>query len=126
MIMQPEHIDERMLNEAIGKMRKKRPSPALDAVRLERYREGLSVQMMHVGPYATEAATVARMRAFCDEHGLVERHARIRRRGRLEVFDHHEIYLGDPRRAAPETLKTVLRQPVIRKHARAAGTGRTR
>ena len=55
---------------------------------------------MHIGPYATEPATVARLHAFIASQGL-------RPRGR-----HHEIYLGNPLRAAPEKLKTILRHPV--------------
>jgi hypothetical protein len=57
---------------------------------------------MHIGPYANEPATVARMEAFAEENGYVFR-------GR-----HHEIYLGDPRTAKPENLKTVLRHAVAR------------
>jgi hypothetical protein len=60
----------------------------------------LSIQIMHLGPYADEPRTVERMKAFCQENRYV-------RRGK-----HHEIYLGDPRRASPEKLRTVLRQPV--------------
>jgi hypothetical protein len=118
MIMQPEHITADMMNEALEKLRDKKPSPALDRLRLARYREGLSVQMIHIGPYATEPATVAQMRAFVEEHGLEERHDRVKRRGGLDVYDHHEIYLGDPRRSAPEKLKTILRHPVVQKGKR--------
>jgi hypothetical protein len=55
---------------------------------------------MHVGPYSSEPATIERMHEFAAEHGY-------RVRGK-----HHEIYLGDPRRAQPEKLNTVLRHPV--------------
>jgi hypothetical protein len=114
MIMQPDLVTREMFDEALAKLRKKRPSPALDLLRLERYHEGLAVQMMHVGPYATEPATVALMRAFAAEQGLEDRHEHATKGGRLVVHDHHEIYLGDPRRAAPEKLKTVVRHPVVR------------
>jgi hypothetical protein len=90
------------------------PSAALDLLRLERFHEGLAVQMMHIGPYSTEPATVALMRAFAEEQGLEERHHHAWKGGRLVVHDHHEIYLGDPRRSAPERLKTVVRRPVAR------------
>ena len=70
------------------------------AVRLETFREGLCMQTMHIGPYATEPETLARMAAFAAEQGY-------RQRGL-----HHEIYMGDPRSAAPEKLKTVLRLPI--------------
>ena len=118
MIMQPAHITPEMLDEVRERLLEKKPSPALGALCLERYQEGLCVQMMHIGPYATEPGTVARIRAFVEEHGMEERHDHIRRTGRLVVYDHHEIYLGDPRRASPEKLKTVLRHPVVRKKNR--------
>jgi len=62
--------------------------------------EGRCVQALHVGPYQDEYKTLARMRAFIDEQG-----------GQTHGL-HHEIYLSDPRRTAPEKLKTILRQPV--------------
>jgi hypothetical protein len=114
MIMQPDHITPEMLAEAREQMRKKKPEVATDALRLEKYREGLCVQMMHVGPYATEPATVGRMLAFAAERGLKERLGWTTRDNRLVVDAHHEIYLGDPRRSAPEKLKTVLRHPIAR------------
>ncbi|HZS15514.1 MAG TPA: GyrI-like domain-containing protein [Candidatus Dormibacteraeota bacterium] len=76
---------------------------ALDAVSLVDWREGLSVQTMHVGPYDREEPTVRLLRDFIDVNGYVAT-------GR-----HHEIYLGDPRRSAPEKLRTILRQPVRRR-----------
>jgi hypothetical protein len=101
MILQPDHITPEMFEDARVQLAKKRgDSPALTQLRLERFREGLCVQALHLGPYADEPATVARMDAFAAEHGFVMR------------GKHHEIYMGDPRRAAPEKLKTVLRHPV--------------
>lgn len=79
----------------------KKGKPALVAeVRLERLSEGRCVQALHRGPYATEPETVARMRAFMREQGLTAHGL------------HHELYLSDPRRAAPEKVRTILRQPV--------------
>ena len=112
MIMQPKHITRRMFDEAIEKLTQKRPLPGLDKLRLEPYQEGLCTQMMHIGPYANEPVTVAKMQAFAAERGYVERHEHGLQDGRLVVFDHHEIYLGDPRRAKPEKLRTVVRHPV--------------
>jgi len=100
MIMQPEHITEEMFQEAIQQARKKRDSPALSRVRLESFHEGLCVQVMHVGPYSEEPATMAKMASFAQDHGYVYR------------GKHHEIYLGDPRRVKPEKLRTILRHPV--------------
>jgi hypothetical protein len=79
---------------------RKRDLPAAPQLRLERLEEGLAAQIMHVGPYSEEAPTIERLHAFAAAEGY-------ELRGR-----HHEIYLGDPRRTAPERLKTVLRHPV--------------
>lgn len=102
MILQPDHITQEMFQEALRQLEKKRPGPALGRLRLERFCEGLAIQTMHVGPYATEPATIERMKAFAQEKGYAYHGA------------HHEIYLGDPRRSAPEKLRTILRQPVRR------------
>ena len=69
--------------------------------------EGLCAQIMHLGPYDDEPATVALLDAFVAEQGL-ENDMSDTTAGR----HHHEIYLSDPRRTAPEKLKTVLRHPV--------------
>ncbi|MDI9469296.1 MAG: GyrI-like domain-containing protein [Bacillota bacterium] len=66
--------------------------------------EGLCVQMMHIGPYDDEPASVAAMEAFLAENGYVNDMGE----GRF----HHEIYLSDPRKAAPEKMKTVIRHPI--------------
>jgi hypothetical protein len=100
MIMEPAVVTQTMFSDALGQLRAKRPSEAMARLRLAEFHEGLSVQIMHIGPYATEPATVDRMRAFATARGY-------RTRGR-----HHEIYLGNPLKAAPEKLKTVLRLPV--------------
>ena len=102
MMMQPDHITPAMFADALAQLRKKRPNPALDQLRFETFHEGLCIQIMHLGPYAEEPATIAKMDAFAREHGYTL-HGK-----------HHEIYLGDPRRAAPEKLKTVLRHPVLK------------
>lgn len=102
MMLQPDHITMEMYLEALGQLKKKKDSPILSRVRFEPFHEGLSIQIMHIGPYAEEPATIARMKSFAEENGY-------RYRGL-----HHEIYLGDPRRAKPEKLRTILRQPVER------------
>ena len=114
MILQPEQVTAEALDDALTQLRKKKPSPAIDLLRLQTYEEGPCIQVLHVGPYATEPATVARIRAFAGEHGLVERFEVTRRKGAPEVYGHHEIYLGDPRRSAPAKLKTLVRHPVRR------------
>ena len=101
MILQPDHITPEMFEDARAQVRSKRSdNPAVGQLRLERFREGLCVQTLHVGPYADEPATMARMDAFATESGYVL------------CGKHHEIYLGNPLRAALEKLKTVLRHPV--------------
>ena len=103
MIMQPDHINPEIFQEALGQLRKKRgDKPAFSRLRLESFQEGLSIQVMHIGPYSEEMTTIARMDAFAQENGY------------LLHGKHHEIYMGDPRRAAPEKLKTILRHPAIR------------
>jgi hypothetical protein len=84
--------------------KKKGDSSYLANVRLTDFEEGPCVQVMHIGPYATEPATVERMRAFAAENGYRDR---VGLGGK-----HHEIYLGDPRKADPARLKTILRHPV--------------
>ncbi len=102
MIMQPDIITAEMVAEAAEKAGKKKELPALGKLRFERFAEGTAVQIMHIGPYVEEPATIARLHAFAAEQGYGLR------------GKHHEIYLSDPRRTAAEKLKTVLRQGVGR------------
>jgi len=107
MVMQPDLVTPAMFAEALAQLRKKRgDQPAFGKLRLERFCEGLSVQTMHIGPYASEPATVERMQIFMHENGCQDL---VGLGGK-----HHEIYMGDPRRADPAKLKTVLRHPVKR------------
>ncbi|WEO76816.1 GyrI-like domain-containing protein [Cryobacterium sp. SO2] len=106
LIGQPDWVNDAEIQEAIAAAGAKaattqKPLPALERVRIERLDEGLCAQLLHVGSYDDEAPALARL------HGEVLPAAGLHERGR-----HHEVYLGDPRRAAPEKLKTVLRQPV--------------
>ena len=101
MIMPPEWIPPEIFADAVEQVRKKKNPAALDLVRMESYAEGLSVQIMHVGSYDDETPILAKMHSeFIPENGYAM------------TGKHHEIYLSDPRRVAPEKLKTVLRQPV--------------
>jgi hypothetical protein len=99
MIMQPEHVTTELFTQALVETRKKKPGLTLERVRFERYDEGPAAQIMHIGPYAIEGPTVARLHAFIEQQGHTLR------------GKHHEIYLGDPRKTAPEKLRTVIRQP---------------
>ena len=105
MIMQPDHISQEMYLEALAQLRKKKPSPALDLLRIESFHEGLCIQTMHLGPYAEEMKTIAKMDSFAQENGY------------MLYGKHHEIYMGDPRRGDPAKLKTVLRHPVSKSAA---------
>jgi hypothetical protein len=98
MIMVPDHLGAEHVERARAAAG---DVPAIDRIRLERLEEGLCVQTLHVGSYDDEAPTLAAMHdEFLPAEGL-------RMTGK-----HHEIYLGDPRRTAPEKLRTILRQPV--------------
>jgi hypothetical protein len=100
MLAQPEFIMSRDVAVATKELKEKKDLPLLPQVRFERYKEGKSVQIMHVGPYSAEGPTIERLHKYAQDHGLAIR------------GKHHEIYLGDPRRARPDRLKTILRQPV--------------
>jgi len=105
MMLQPDFITPEMFELAREQVRKKRgDNPSLAKMRLEPFHEGLCVQTMHIGPYADEPAAIARMNTFARENGYRDL---VGLGGK-----HHEIYLGDPRRAAPAKLKTVLRHPI--------------
>jgi hypothetical protein len=105
MILQPEVITPEVFAEGMAEVKKKKgDSPALAKLRLAHFEEGLCVQVLHIGPYATEPATIERMRAFALENGYKDN---LGPNGK-----HHEIYMSDPRRVAPDKMKTVLRHPV--------------
>jgi hypothetical protein len=102
MIMQPDLITADMVKRAVADVRFKKNPAALPKLRFEKFDEGASAEIMYFGPYADEGPTIQRIHDFLHEKGF--------------VFDgvkqkHHEIYLSDPRRTAPEKLKTVIRQP---------------
>ncbi|MDQ3005866.1 MAG: GyrI-like domain-containing protein [Chloroflexota bacterium] len=105
MILQPDVITPEVFAEGVEQVRRKKgDSPNLSHLRLAHFEEGICMQMMHIGPYATEPTTIERMRAFALENGYRDR---VGPNGK-----HHEIYLGDPRKADPSKLKTVLRHPL--------------
>jgi hypothetical protein len=100
MIVTADWVDAAMFDQAVAKASERLGEPP-SSLRLERFAEGTSVQIMHVGPNSEEAATIARLHSqFLPDHHL------------LPNGHHHEIYLTDPSRVAPEKRKTVLRQPV--------------
>jgi len=100
MIMQPACVTAELVSRVCEELKQKKDLPALSKLHFEHFYEGLSAQIMHIGPYAAEKPTIEKLHAYIKEHGY--------------EFNgkHHEIYMSDPRRAAPEKLKTVVRQPV--------------
>jgi hypothetical protein len=100
MIMQPEYVTPELFENALEQVRQKKDLPAAGQLRLETFHEGLSAQLLHVGPFSEEGPTIQRLHRFIEDHGY-------RRRDK-----HREIYLSDLRRAAPEKLRTIIRQPI--------------
>ena len=99
MIRQPDFVTGEMVEEIRPSVREKRGA-MVDQVKLESFHEGLSAQVMHVGPYSDEGPTIQLLHDYITEQGY-------RMRG-----DHHEIYMSDPRRSKPEKLKTIIRHPI--------------
>lgn len=101
----PEFVKRADFDWAVGEASRKKGLDCSGAKRLA-VEEGLCAQVMHIGPYDDEPATIVALHAFIEKSGCAEDFTPARR--------HHEIYLSDPRRTAPEKLKTVIRLPVRR------------
>jgi hypothetical protein len=104
MISVPDFITCELAEAAKTEAGKKKSLAALHLLRFESYTEGLSAQLMHIGPYSAEAPNIQRLHEFIRANGY--------------VFDgiaqkHHEIYLSDPRKSAPERMKTIIRQAAV-------------
>lgn len=100
MIMQPEFITLRMVKEATAEVARKKKPVSLPLVRFESFKEGKAAQIMHIGPFSEEGPTIEKVHLFIEDNGS------------RRVGKHHEIYLSDIRRAAPEKWKTIVRQPM--------------
>jgi len=100
MIAQPPAVSAELYQAALAQAAKKKALPALARLRFECFSEGQAAQIMHMGPFATEAPTIMQLHQFIAEQGYALR------------GKHHEIYLSDLRRTAPAKLKTVIRQPI--------------
>ena len=104
MIRHPDWITQDLINEAIAITKEKKPEllKLLPKLRLEKYKEGKAAQIMHIGPYSEEGPTVQKVHDYIQKEG-----------GKFDGLQdkHHEIYLSDPRRANPKTMKTIIRQP---------------
>lgn len=106
MIRQPEFVTPAVFDWAVEECGCKKPELDLTRARVSSFKEGLCVQIMHLGPYADEPRSVELMKDFMADNNLIDETGSERK--------HHEIYLSDPRKTAPEKLKTVLRHPVDR------------
>ena len=98
MIMQPEFVSRNMVESMRNQLTEKKHIPALSSVRFEEFEEGLCAQNLHIGPFSEEGPSLEKLHSFIEERGELS-------------GKHHEIYLSDTRRAAPENWKTILRQP---------------
>jgi len=101
MIRTPECVKKADLNKAVKTLLDKGKAEKVKDVRLEKFKEGKCVQILHVGPYGQVCEAVGKMAALTEENGM------------SFTGKHHEIYLSDPRRVAPEKLKTIVRRPVF-------------
>ena len=101
MIMQPEYATRELFHEAVEQVKRKKNLPALPKVRFEAFSEGKAAQIMHIGPFSEEGPTVEKVHNFIKESGF------------NLAGKHHEIYLSDIRKAAPEKWKTIIRQPIV-------------
>ena len=104
LIRQPDFVTEDIFGWALERLAKKKPELDLSKARFLRWEEGLCAHLLHIGPYDEEPASIDKLSAFTEKEGHSVDFSETRR--------HHEIYLGDPRRTAPEKLKTVIRHPV--------------
>jgi hypothetical protein len=100
MIMQPAYVTTDLVRGAIEQVKKKKKAAAAPGLRFEAFSEGNSAQVMHIGPFSEEGPTIEKLHQFIEENGF------------NLSGKHHEIYLSDFRRAAPEKLKTIIRQPI--------------
>jgi hypothetical protein len=106
MLRVPDFVMADVFELAKRTIAKKKPELNLTVVRLEKITEGLCGQITHIGSYDDEPETIAALEIFIIESGYRTDISDIRR--------HHEIYLGDPRKTAPEKLKTIIRHPIMR------------
>lgn len=101
MVMQPKFITVEMAAEAMAEVAKKKKPAALSLVRFEAFKEGKAAQTLYVGPFSEEGSTIEKVHLFIESTGC------------QRVGKHHEIYLCDMMRTAPEKLKTIIRQPMV-------------
>jgi hypothetical protein len=103
-IRQPDFVTPDVFEHAKEVLLKKKKDVDVSSAELVKFTEGACVQIMHTGTYDSEPEDIKRMDSFAVENGYALDFTKERR--------HHEIYLGDPRKTAPEKLRTVIRHPV--------------
>lgn len=108
LLRQPEFVNQAVFETAQKAVRKKKPGLDLSRASLLTFTEGACAQILHLGSYDEEAGTLATLVAFIEDQGFRTQMSGLRQ--------HHEIYLSDPRKTAPEKLKTLLRHPIVRKN----------
>jgi hypothetical protein len=104
MLPVPEECTEADIESAIGEVFTRKRPPLLEQLRCEHWREGRVAQILHIGGYQAEAPTIQRLHAAIEEAGL------------RAIGCHHELYIGDPNRTAPDRLRTLIRQPTEPAH----------
>jgi len=106
MIMQPDWITQEITDEAIEITKENKPElkDSISKLRLEKYKEGKAAQIMHIGPYSEEGSNIEKVHKFIESKGGTFSGLKQK---------HHEIYLSDPRKAKPQNMKTVIRQPFV-------------
>jgi len=104
LLRQPDFVTEEVFAWARDTLGGKKPELDVSKVQYRRWTEGLCAQILHRGPYDDEPATILKLSEFIAQQGYAPDFSPTR--------FHHEIYLGDPRRTAPDRLRTVIRHPV--------------
>jgi len=110
MIRQPEFVTEEIFKWACAEVRRKKPNLDTAKARFQKFTEGLCVQMMHIGPYDEEPKTIKEIESYIENNNFKNDISSVKSDGIIRR--HHEIYLSDPRKTAPEKMKTILRHPV--------------
>lgn len=113
MIRQPDFVSQELFETAKKAVQKKKPGLDVSKARLERFEEGHCVQCMHIGPYDKEPVTLDKIEHFINLNQLNNAIGSLTPDNKIRR--HHEIYLSDPRKSNPETMKTILRHPITRK-----------
>ncbi|MCP4763238.1 MAG: hypothetical protein GY870_15805 [archaeon] len=100
MIMIPDFVKEDQIKKALEIIKETKNPKSLPKIYIKKYNEGKVAQIMHIGPYNDEPPTVEKLHKYIEDQGYI-----------IDGL-HHEIYLSDPRKAKPEKMKTVIRQPI--------------